>query len=230
FYMFRIVFMTFTGKPRNEKKYDHAHEVGMSMAIPLMVLAALAVVAGGLTAQGSAWFHRFVMNPGVHESAEHGVHHSAHIIAMWSSLAIAGLGILLSWLTYKAKLIDSARVQRAFPGAYRLLWNKYWFDEIYRDTVIRGTLAKASVVAGFDKLIVDGIVNGVGYFTRALGWLVGAFDNAVVDGLVNGTGELLRSFGSALRGLQTGRIQTYLLGLISGLVILILVYRVAWPS
>jgi NADH-quinone oxidoreductase subunit L len=79
-------------------------------------------------------------------------------------------------------------------------------------------------------LFVDGLVNGVGYLTRGIGWLIGAFDNAVVDGLVNGTGELLRGFGSALRSLQTGRIQTYLLGLISGIVILILVYRVAWPS
>ncbi len=230
FYMFRIVFMTFTGAPRNQEKHDHAHEVGASMSLPLMVLALLAVVAGGLTPAGSEWFGRFVGNPEpLSEAAEH-IHHQAHNWAMALSLLFAGAGILFSWLTYQRKVIDSRRWQQALPGTYRLLINKYWFDEIYQATVIRWTLLKAQSAAAFDKWIVDGAVNGVGYLTRGASNFTGAVDKWVVDGLVNGTGELFRGLGAALQTVQTGRIQTYLLGLISGLVILILVYRVAWPS
>ena len=44
--MFRIVFLTFFGKPRDQHKFDHAHESGWSMTIPLMVLAFFAVTYG----------------------------------------------------------------------------------------------------------------------------------------------------------------------------------------
>jgi NADH-quinone oxidoreductase subunit L len=332
FYMFRILFLTFTGKPRNQEKYDHAHEVSFSMAAPLVVLAALSIVVGGLTLDGANWFARFVspnsapaahaamviehgipVTPelmdhgqgateqleaesttgpswemeradavggaaaetpaaggeevlvveeveeaeGVHglevaeemqpreeageeaHSAEgaggeehggHDVHHAAHIYAMYSSIFVAGLGILLSWLIYKRRILDTAKLQAEYHGLYELLANKYWFDEIYSATVIRWTLIKADAIAAFDKWIVDGVVNWVGYLTKVHAWFVGGFDNKVVDGFVNGSGYLMRGFGSALRNVQTGRIQNYLLGLITGLVILILVYRVAWPS
>ena len=78
--------------------------------------------------------------------------------------------------------------------------------------------------------MVDGAVYGAGYLTRAATWLSGMTDRYFVDGLVNATGELMRTFGAVVSNLQTGRIQTYFLGLVSGLVILILVYRAAWPS
>jgi NADH-quinone oxidoreductase subunit L len=43
FYMFRLVIMTFHGEPRNQKKYDHAHETPKAMTIPLITLAVLSI-------------------------------------------------------------------------------------------------------------------------------------------------------------------------------------------
>src|SRR5439155_7618131 len=56
FYMFRIVFLTFTGEPRDHHRYDHAHESPPAMTLPLVVLAALAIVAGGILPKKSEWF------------------------------------------------------------------------------------------------------------------------------------------------------------------------------
>jgi NADH-quinone oxidoreductase subunit L len=61
FYMFRIVFLTFFGKPRDHHKWEHAHESGWSMAIPLMVLALMSVIAAGIPGKTAdkGWFSKF---------------------------------------------------------------------------------------------------------------------------------------------------------------------------
>ncbi len=60
FYMFRIVFLTFFGKPRDQHKFDHAHESGFAMAGPLVVLGVLAIVAAGWKTANEGWFAKFV--------------------------------------------------------------------------------------------------------------------------------------------------------------------------
>ena len=58
FYMFRVLFLTFTGTPRDKHRYDHAHESSFVMAAPLVLLAALSI--------GSAWgnwFPKLVQKP-----------------------------------------------------------------------------------------------------------------------------------------------------------------------
>ena len=59
FYMFRIVFLTFFGKPRDHHRYEHAHESGLNMTIPLMVLAVLSIVAAGWKTASEGWFSKF---------------------------------------------------------------------------------------------------------------------------------------------------------------------------
>jgi NADH-quinone oxidoreductase subunit L len=169
----------------------------------------------------------------VHAAGAHGdhdVHHTAHQRAMVLSLLVAGLGILVSFLTYGRKIISSAGMLAAFPNAHRVLTHKYYFDEFYGAVVWRGLLGWNKLLATFDKYVVDGLVNASGYMLRAVTWISGMIDRYFVDGLVNATGDLMRSFGRVASAVQNGRIQTYFLGLVSGLVILILVYRVAWPS
>jgi NADH-quinone oxidoreductase subunit L len=285
FYMFRIVFMTFFGKPRDQEAHDHAHEVGWRMATPLVVLGFLAIVSGGLPGMGTGWFERFVGEPHVevvadahgyeadhgggmvadehaadphgeeslvgdthgtpaedphgvepagHDAADahgdghHDIHHIAHERAMIMSLFAAGLGILLSWLFYIRRTFKSEAVQAAFPDVHRTLDNKYWFDEFYRDHVVANVLRLAKLSAGFDRIVVDGLVNGTGYLTRFAGDVSGHIDRLFVDGLVNAVGDVMRGFGSLVSSWQTGRVQNYFLGLVGGLVVLILVYRTVW--
>jgi NADH-quinone oxidoreductase subunit L len=281
FYMFRILFMTFFGKPRDQHAYDNAKEVDWRMATPLVILGFLAVVSGGFPGLGLDWFGRFVDEPAArtmmveahganevqgsivvegsgvgqgavadthaadphadealigdaHPAAEdhgtHDIHHVAHQRAMVMSIFAAGLGILLSWLFYIRRSFRSEVVLAAFPGVHRTLENKYWFDEFYRDYVIANVLRVARASAGFDRIVVDGIVNGTGYLTRFAGDASGHLDRLFVDGLVNAVADILRGLGSLVSSWQTGRVQNYFLGLIGGLVVLILVYRTVWLS
>ncbi len=282
FYMFRIIFLTFTGKPRNQEKFDHAHESPMSMAIPLMALAFLAIVSSGFKTADKGWFSKFVMAYDVpaisaefdlgekavahglaiahhqpsleaeqaveHEGemqaeghassehaavAEHGehsdheaIHHKAHILAMIMSITMATLGILLSWWVYYMRKVNTAAVLARLKGVHTVLEGQYFFDEFYAATVYRATLWWAAVCAGFDKYVIDGIVNGTGYLTRMMSWSVGLFDRYVVDGAVDGVASILQGAGEGFRRLQTGRIQTYLVYTSASILIMILVYKV----
>ncbi len=285
FYMFRIIFLTFTGKPRNQEKFDHAHESPMNMAIPLMVLAFLAIVSSGFKTADKGWFSRFAAPydvpavaaqfdlgaPAVahglvvahhqsvsgmgevieHEGAEHSaaghetemetaaghaehaehseheaIHHKAHIMAMIMSITMATLGILASWWVYYMGKLDTAALLQRLKGVYTVLQGQYFFDEFYAATVYRFTLWWAAVCAGFDRYVIDGIVDGTGYLTRMMSWTSGLFDRYVVDGMVNGVASVLQGAGEGFRRLQTGRIQTYLVYTSASVLVLILVYKV----
>jgi NADH-quinone oxidoreductase subunit L len=94
--------------------------------------------------------------------------------------------------------------------------NKYYVDEIYQATIVRGFMALRLVLADMDRYVVDGVVNAFGVGARAVAWLNGAIDHYLVDGAVNFVAEGTLSAGDKLRALQTGRIQNYVYGLLGG--------------
>ncbi|MCK9995208.1 MAG: hypothetical protein KAH56_02890, partial [Candidatus Krumholzibacteria bacterium] len=156
----------------------------------------------------------------------HDVHHTAHVRAMVMSITMALLGITLSWWVYYRKKVDTAALQKKYHGAYTVLQGMYFFDEFYHATVYPFTLWWASMCAAFDRIVIDGIVNGTGYLTRMVAWISGQIDKYFVDGAVNGVAAVLQGAGEGFRRIQTGRIQTYLSYVSASVLILVLVYRV----
>ena len=71
--------------------------------------------------------------------------------------------------------------------------------------------------------VIDGAVNFVGFAGRILGYIDGLFDSLVVDGLVNGIAHGTAALGRHIRRSQTGRIQTYLMGAVGGVLFLVLI-------
>jgi NADH-quinone oxidoreductase subunit L len=291
FYMFRIVFLTFFGKPRDQHKFDHAHESGRAMAIPLIVLAVMSVIAAGIPGNTAdkSWFRKYAAPYDVaaiseqvaarhggtqaplvaahetagevageaagheavaeHAVAEHAaagheaaatgheaagghgghdahVRHLAHIRAMIMSILVATFGITASWWTYHKHRVNPAALQARLPGAHKVLQGQYFFDELYAATVYRFTLWWSAVCAAFDRIVIDGIVNGTGYLTRMVSWVSGLFDRYIVDGAVNGVAAVLQGAGEGIRRVQTGRIQTYLVYVSASVLVLIVIYRV----
>ena len=90
--------------------------------------------------------------------------------------------------------------------------NKYYFDELYGKVFVKGTQRLANWLYRFDDLwVIDPIVDGVGKVGRRLSEIGQWFDTHVVDAAVNGIGAITGWFGSAVRVIQTGKAQNYLL-------------------
>jgi NADH-quinone oxidoreductase subunit L len=103
------------------------------------------------------------------------------------------------------------------------LYNKWYFDEFYEATFIRAILVGRMALNWFDSRVVDGIVNFAATFTRGISYVEGLFDTYVVDGLVNGVASVIVRSGASLRRIQTGRLQTYIVLVMAGILVLMLI-------
>ncbi|HXW01148.1 MAG TPA: hypothetical protein VEC93_22240, partial [Anaerolineae bacterium] len=115
---------------------------------------------------------------------------------------------------------------------FTILYNKYYFDEIYRGLFIYPTVALANLCAKFDyDWVINPIVDFVGRLTSVVADGTAAFDKYGVDGyFVNGIPGAFNWFGGQLRLLQTGRAQNYLLILVVSLLILVGIYLLIWSG
>lgn len=151
------------------------------------------------------------------------VHHF-HYIAMILSLLIAGSGIGLAFLIYQYKVISADKLEARFRKLHTFSLNKWYFDELYEKTVIGGTLLASKGLALFDNYIIDGIVNLSAAINRVAGQVIGIFDNVVIDGAVNLIANVTGYAGGMLKKLQTGRVQSYVVFALLGLLILFFVF------
>jgi len=214
FYMFRLCFLVFAGKPRDQEKFDHAHESPKTMTGPLVFLAFLTVVSGWI---GIPWLHKGFSSVVFHGQPHHAeFHFDMAIIA--TLIGLSGIG--LAYLMYYKRVINPERIGASMRGLYTTLLNKYYFDEAYAVLFIRPYYVMCRGWFWFDQNIIDGAVNGVGWFGVVLGKFQRWFDETFVDGAVNGVGWLTRGFGGTLRYLQSGRLQNYAFIVFAALVVL----------
>lgn len=202
FYMLRQLFMVFHGESRSPADVRaHVHESPAVMTVPLAVLAFGSIFAGWLGAPeylwGSPWDHWLGPIFGEPHAAHHGSL-TTEIILTVATLAIIGLGIYLAYLAY-GRAGATREPIAVIGGAYRLLLNKYYVDEIYDWLIVRP-------------------------FTAISAWLAGVFDPKVIDGIVNGTARTARGLSFIWREVQTGNVQHYLVGFLVGSLALLAYY------
>ena len=138
------------------------------------------------------------------------------------SIVIALVGWSLARRRYASNRDAALAWEPGVPG-FRLLHNKYFVDEIYAKTVVAAFMQLRVFLGQFDKWVIDGLVNASGVAMRVVAWVVGKVDEIVVDGLINALSEGTLEAGSRLRRVQTGRIQSYIYGILTGGVVLALV-------
>jgi len=140
---------------------------------------------------------------------------------MLFSVFLGLLGIWVAYRFYVRRPEISEYLAARFAGAHRVLTNKYYVDEIYGATVVNGTLGSANGLWAIDRNVVDGAVNGSGWFTIFTSWVSGLIDKYIVDGLVNLVGSILERSSFVFRRAQTGLIQNYALLMLVGVFVFV---------
>ena len=217
FYMWRLCFLIFFGKPRDEQRFETAHESPRNMTYPLAFLAILAVVAG--------WVGIPALKHGFASYVYQGIE-PYHPHADWWNYIISTIiglsGIGLAYLMYIKKVISPDAIASKFKPVYKLFWNKWYFDEFYHVAVLNPILTFGRWMWSFDANIIDGAVNGTAALTMWWSDIKQWFDTWIVDGAVNGAGWIVRTWGELLKYLQTGKMQFYGLFISFSVVIAIL--------
>jgi len=172
-YMARLVLLVFTGTPRDKHLNEHAHEPGLLMKGPIVLLGVLTVVAGLVVFDGVG---RLLGFPGgfgefVFSHEPEAFHVNAGIMASSILLVIAGLaGGLYFWGGTAAR---AKAVGERLPQIQALLENKFYMDDLYQWLIDRVVLVVAGVVAWYDRVVVnDTGVNGTAAATRFGGFLL----------------------------------------------------------
>ncbi|NOZ02913.1 MAG: NADH-quinone oxidoreductase subunit L [Deltaproteobacteria bacterium] len=240
FYMTRLVLQIFFGEPRADKHtLEHAREY-KRMTIPLYILGFFALVGGfvGVPAVlgGDNRFEHFlepVFAVGashvawISQATEHGhgLHsHAGEYVLMGFAVILGLTGIFAAWRIYRKYQSQEDEAKLYGARFHNVVYNKYFVDEAYWAGVIRPFLALTRAAARFDKLIIDGAVNFTAFATKIVSWINGGIDKVFVDGTVNMLADITILAGQRVRRMETGRIQSYVTGIIMGVSGLVVIF------
>jgi NADH-quinone oxidoreductase subunit L len=223
FYMTRLFWLTFMGKPRFQEAahadpHSHSHqghddshgspapahkpggpisvhESPWSMTVPLIVLAVASTIGGFMGFPHHSWIEKW-LEPVIplHEGVmAPGVTENMEYVLMGVSLLGAILGVLYAWSLYK-DLAKATAMSKRFAFLHKLLENKWYIDEIYEAIFVKPI-----------RLFSDFLWKG--------------FDNAFIDKIVLGFGRVSQWSGQTIRVIQTGSIQVYALMFLLGAIL-----------
>ena len=224
------------GAPGDSRGWHGPHEGPAAITVPLMALAVGVIVAGFMgipRAIGGTNAIERVLAPSFGQSAlqvdraDLVLSRDASGALMLFSVLLSVAGILVARHFYVRNPDVPPRLASRWQGAHALLQNKYYLDELYLATIVRGTMAAARGAFSFDRRVVDAAVNACGWVTLIAAWLSHMFDKHVVDGVVNLAGWTAGRGSFLVRRLQTGLIQNYALIIVLGLFAFLTVFLFA---
>lgn len=189
FYTFRAIYMTFFGPYRTPEEAKHPEESTPWMTVPLILLAVGATFAGylGVTFGSGGFLSMFQPEGRFQAFLEAPLQSYHHALAampvqqagqegfglMYLAGLLAILGILGAWYVYLKKPSIAEAAARGSGPIYRLVYNKYFIDELYDLVVVGMVWAAGLFFYFFDRYVVDGLVftatlvpRTVGLFTR----------------------------------------------------------------
>jgi NADH-quinone oxidoreductase subunit L len=199
FYIFRAIFLAFTGEPRTEPAREAAESPGI-MTGPMMILAFFAIVSGwvgipeGFGLPVSDYFSEFV-RPSEFAASTLGLEAHAFSFVLGGVSVVAGLlGIGLAYTLYVARPERAGELAARFSWLYTFLDKGWYFDALYGATFVRSAMWLGEATRRFDRNVIGGLVGGVGRGTLETGGL--------------------------LQRLQSGRVQNYALFILLSVLII----------
>lgn len=207
-YMMRAYVLTFEGEERWPKADTiKPHESPWTMTAPLWILGILAVVAGfiGLPAviqHGELnWIHHFLGSSFGGPVAEPAVEVHPSVLTEWillgtgAAVALIGTGLAWRWYSLQGLAFDE-KLRVRFGGLYRLAEGKFFVDEAYDRVIVKPLIGSTTrFFVPFDRYIIDGAVNLIGFATRATSFV--------------------------FRYIQTGDVSTYATAIVLGAVLIL---------
>ena len=201
FYSWRLLFMTFHGRPRAAPEVmSHVHESPKIMTLPLVALAVGAVFAGWIGVNSFVGDGRVEFwGDAIRVLEENDVIEAAHHVPLWVKLlplAMTAVGIALAWIMYlRMPALPGLLATRLRP-LYLFLLNKWYFDELYDFIFVRPTFWIANVL-----------------------WKVG--DVGIINGLIDGTAAGVYRVTNRVVKLQTGYIYHYAFAMLIGVALIL---------
>jgi NADH-quinone oxidoreductase subunit L len=232
FYMFRLIFLAFHGEARGPHGSTHDFSVAPTpptIAVPLVVLAGLSVVGGWIgwpqALGGDNRFARF-LEPllGSPNAARVQPLHGAgsatgQIELMVLSEVLVGIGIFAAWWLYVKRTDLPEKLARRFHAFREVVWHGYYVNAFYEAVFVNGTKTLSRELDAFDRHVIDGVgVRGTARLVRLMSRLAGGWDKYVVDGAVRMGATLTEAAGQAMRYVQTGFVQMYMLAIVAGVI------------
>jgi NADH-quinone oxidoreductase subunit L len=205
FYIFRLIFKVFFGK----SKFEEVEEVPSVMSRVLIILALCSVFvlfSFNPLSYASSWVIQGFGDAGVKRFP--GLHLTIPVIVNVVSIAL----IYLAYIVYVKK---EGRIFSENGFFYRFSNRAWYLNEAYNFAFVRPAEALSRFSYTFDRVVVDGFVNLLGYLVTILADVADWFDRNIVDGLVNASGELARKTGDISRKFQSGRLQHYLITMLT---------------
>ncbi|MDO9098515.1 MAG: NADH-quinone oxidoreductase subunit L [Candidatus Methanoperedens sp.] len=199
-YIFRLWFMTFTGKPRSDR---NPHESPNVMTLPLMILAFLALFFGFTQTGFYGYLETNFELMGVPVAGNEGEVAPPPAIVLVLPVLVAVLGFLISYAIYHKRMLDMSGIISSNNPLYKLLLNRYYEPKLSADIIgVKLTHNVAAQSGEFvDRKIIDGLV---------------------IDKIISNT---LFQVGEVVRKLQTGVVQNYASVTILGIGLLVILLR-----
>ena len=207
FYMFRLYFLTFSGKFRGtESQAHHLHESPKAMTYPLIVLAALSIGGGlvGIPAvfmEDSHILGKFLAPVVASQEITHPAIHLTHSTELALMGGLIALILLMIFIASK-KYANLTEAENSDSGISKVLANKWYVDELYNAIIVK----PIEVLSSFLSRIVD---------------------NKIIDGFVNGIGRSVQYSARQLRLLQSGQVGSYVLIMVVSIIIFF-IFQLFW--
>ena len=164
-YMFRLLYMTFIGEPRSET--GHPHATPLSMTVPMVILGVLSVCGGWF---GIGHFSAY-LGPVLGPMAEGGSATLDWILTI-IAVALAVEGWLIIDKYYRRKPERPWELTQVFPTAYKVLYNKYYVDEIYGAAIVKPLFVVSRYL--LDVVVDKGILGGAVWLIAGTATMSGA--------------------------------------------------------
>jgi NADH-quinone oxidoreductase subunit L len=194
FYMFRLLFITFSGKFRGTHEQEHhLHESPAAMTIPLIILAVLSII-GGFVGIPEVFMHGGdkigeFLSPVIKAHGEHTVSHSTEYMLMGLSTGLVLIMIIFAWFKFRNYHRTEA------TGFGKVLENKWYVDELYKNIIV----SPLHKFGNFLKTVIE---------------------KSVIDDMVNGVGKAVNYGSRQLRLLQSGQVGNYVLLMVVSMVVI----------